>query len=131
MSLYAMQLNKSPEVDEWLKQTMERSKDNSMLKNPFVWRIKQRTKKGRSIIVVDVKPLFPNFSWLGWMSGVTVLFVWGATKWLIPCFIVGGLGVFWTSEFFFLMTKKALRKAGYSGPIKRLKFSAVIREVIL
>lgn len=128
MILYAIKTDKDPAVDTWIKETKERSKENSMLKNPFMWKIK---KVKKNITVFDVRVLFPNFSWMGWVTGVMVLFVWGATKWLIPCMIVGGLGIFWTGEFFFWMTKKGLKKAGYSGPVKRLKLREVIQEVVL
>jgi len=129
--LYSFKTDKSNVVAEWLKATKERGKNDSMIKNPFLWRIKRLTRKGKFVVVVETTILFPNFSWIGWMMGAMIILVFGATKWLIPCLVLGCLGVFWTSEFFFLMTKKALRKSGYSGPIKRLKHSDTIREVIL
>jgi len=129
--LYAFKTDHCREVDDWIKATKERAKDDSMIKNPFKWRIKQRTKKGKSILIVEVTVLFPNLTIFGWITGAMVLMVWGATKWIIPCLVLGCLGIFWTSEFFFLMNKKALRKAGYLGEIKRLKYGQVIREVIL
>lgn len=131
MSLYAIKTENIGVIHKWVEQTVDRGKENNMLKNPYEWKITKVRKKNDLIVVIDAKPLYPNFSWLGWMGGVMVLFVWGASKWLIPCCIVGCLGIFWTADFMVLMTKKALRKAGYTGPIKRMKHSEIIKEAIL
>ena len=131
MSLYAFKTDHSTPVTKWVNATRKRGKSNNVLKNPFIWTIKTFKRKDDLIVVVDAKPLLPNFSWMGWMGGVMILFVWGASTWLIPFLVLGCLGVFWTAEFLFLMTRKALRKHGYSGPIKRLKLTEFIREVIL
>jgi len=137
MSLYGLKTDNPDEVLVWVRATKNRGQDNNVLKNPFVWTIKTLTKpkgllkRGELIVVIDAKPLLPNFSFMGWVCGIFVLMIWGATFWLIPCMMLGCLHVFWTGEFMFLMTKKALRKHGYTGPIKRLKHSEIIREVIL
>ena len=137
MSLYGFKTDHNTPVIKWINATKKRGEDNNLLKNPFVWNIKTKTKpkgilkRGELFVVIDAKPLLPNFSIMGWVCGVFVLMIWGATFWLIPCMVLGCLHVFWTGEFLFLMTKKALRKHGYSGPIKRLKHPEIIRELIL
>jgi len=137
MSLYSFKTDWSPVVEKWIRATKKRGLENNMLKNPYFWKIKTMTKpkrllkRGELIVIIDAKPLLPNFSFMGWVCGIFVLMIWGATMWLIPCMILGCLHVFWTGEFMFLMTKKALRKHGYTGPIKRLKHSEIIRELIL
>ena len=131
MSLYSLKTEDSVFVRQWVKATKKRGEDNNLLKNPFVWNIKTFKRKADLFVVVDAKPLLPNFSIMGWVCGLFVIMIWGVTFWLIPCMVLGCLHVFWTGEFLFLMTKKALRKHWYSGPIKRLKHSEIIRELIL
>jgi len=131
MSLYSFKTENSLNVTDWVKATKKRGEENNLLKNPFNWNIKIIKRKADLFVVVDARCLLPNFSFMGWVCGLFVLMIWGPTFWLIPCLILGCLGLFWTAEFMFLMTKKALRKHGYSGPIKRLKHSETIRELIL
>lgn len=99
-----------------------------MLKSPFTGRFKQCCN---GLIVVEINPLYPNFSLFGWLSGIGVMFVWGVTAWLIPCWIIGCTGIFWSSHFYYWMNKKGLRKAGYSGSMDRVKLTNLIKEVIM
>lgn len=131
MSLYAFKTKDDPAVLCWVKATKERAKDDTFIKNPFKWRIKTLKRKNSLFVVVESNPVYFNFSWFGWITGLLVLIVWGSHWVLIPCCAVGMLGLFWTAEPIFLLTKKALRKHGYSGPIERLKFSDLIKEVVL
>lgn len=131
MSLYCFKTKNLQNVNDWVRDTKKRSKDSNIMKNPFFWKIKTIRRNDWLYCIVEAKPLYFNFSWFGWISGVGILFIWGLTAWIIPFFIIGCCGVFWTAEPVFLLNKKALRKYGYSGPIKRLKFSEIIREVIL
>jgi len=133
MSLYAFKTDNDLTVLDWVKATKKRGEEHNLLKNPFYWNIKSLTVPGDKslFVVVDAKPVYFNFSWFGWITGVAVLFVWGMHWIVIPCMILGCLGIFWTAEFLFLMNKKALRKHGYTGFIKRLKHSETIRELIL
>ena len=131
MSLYAVKVDKTESVDAWIVATKERSKIKNLLKNPFNWKIRKRSCGGEWIVVFDVTILFPNFSIFGWMSALVIFFVWGWTPWLLPGLVVGCTGFFWSPVFFYLMTRKALRKAGYEGPIKRMWLKAVVKEVVL
>ena len=131
MSLYSFKTDHSTAVIKWVNATKKRGQDNNLLKNPFVWNIKTFKRKEDLFVVIDAKPLLPNFSFMGWICGLFVLIIGGVTAWLIPCMILGCLHIFWTGEFMFFATSKALRKHGYSGPIKRLKHSEIIRELIL
>lgn len=131
MSLYGFKTENTLNVTDWVKATKQRGKDTNLLKNPFTWKIKA-IKRGESLVcIIDAKPVYFNFSWFGWITGGGILLIWGPTAWIIPFLLIGCMGIFWTAEPLFLLNKKALRKHGYSGPIKRLKFSEIIKEVIL
>jgi len=131
MSLYCFKTENVLSVTDWVKATKERSKGDSIIKNPFKWRIKTIKRDGDLFVVVEANPVYFNFSWFGWITGGFVLLIFGMHWVIFPCIGVGLLGVFWTAEPIFMLTKKALRKHGYSGPIKRLKFSEFIREMVL
>jgi len=131
MSLYAFKTDLNQRVLDWVKATKRRGQDNHLLKNPFVWKFKTIKRDENLIVVIDAKPVLFNYSWFGWITGIVILLLWGATLWVLPFLFIGCLGVFWSAEFMFLMTKKALRKCEYKGKVERLKYSALIREVLL
>lgn len=131
MSLYCFQTYLNSDVERWVKETKERGKESNLLKNPFHWKIKTIKRHDRLFVIVDAKPVYFNFSWFGWITGGGILVIWGPTAWIIPFLLIGCCGIFWTAEPLFLLTKKALRKYGYKEYIKRLKFSEIIREVMM
>jgi hypothetical protein len=127
MVTYAIRTDNSPLVEKWLSQLKNRSSDANFLKNPFSISF----KKFKSLTVFCVKPMYPNFSWMGWLSGLGILLVFGQTYWLIPCVVIGTLGIAWTPEFYFMVTKRGLRKIGYTGKVERVKLGVFIEEVLL
>jgi len=131
MSLYSIKTENLLNVTNWVKETKKRGQENSIMKNPFYWKFKTIKTKKDLIIVIDARPVLPNFSFMGWFCGAVFLILWGVSALLIPCIFVGCMGIFWTADFLFFMTKRALRKQGYKGPIKRIKHADLIREVIL
>ena len=131
MAMYGMMLEKQDAVSKWIAQTNERTKEESFLKNPFKTKMKFWLRKKEVLLLIDIQPLYFNFTIFGWLLAVGTLIAFGFGWWLIPGIVLGCLGVFWTADFYFLMAKLGLRKAGYTGKVKRLKLSEIIREVIL
>lgn len=131
MSLYAFKTENHNAVIEWVSATKQRAKDTSLIKNPLNWRIKTIRREDFLYVIVEAKPVYFNFSWFGWVTAGGLLVILGLSAWIIPFLVIGCLGIFWTAEPVFLLTKKALRKHGYSGSIKRLKLGDMIREVVL
>lgn len=130
MVLFAMRTGNSRDVERWLSQTIARSKEENMLRNPFNMRFKKvRTKKGL-LLVFEVKPLWPNVTFFGWLIAFTLFVLLGPSFWVWPGIVLGCLGYFWTSEFFYLMSKLGIKKAGYSGEFKRVRLSKVVEEVM-
>lgn len=130
MALFAVKTDRSDAVADWFNETTSRARESNMLKNPFNIRVKRIFRRTYWVLVLEVSPVYPNLSIFGWMTAVGIVMLWGWTWWLLPAVFIGCLGVFWTSEFYFLVTKMGLRKAGYKGPVKRLRFADVIKEVI-
>lgn len=132
MPLFVVKTENNPEVKQWFNETRLRSKEASLIKNPFKWKLKV-IKTGKDLLIVcDVQPVIFNFSIFGWVTAFTVFFIWGL-HWVVWLgVLVGMMTYFWTSEFYYHMTWLALRKkARYEGSIKRIKFSELIREVVL
>ncbi len=130
MVVYAIRTGRSRAVDRWLCQTVERSKDNSIVRNPFRMRFR-KFEKGRSLILVfDVKPLYPNVTVFGWAVALMIFFLFGPVFWVWPGVGIGMLGFFWSSQFFYLMTRAGLKRAGYKGSFERLKLSGLVSEVV-
>ena len=130
MAIYGMMLEKQDAVSKWIAETDKRSKEENFFKNPFKLRMKFWLRKKEVLLIMDIKPLYFNFSVFGWFMSAGALFMFGFGWWLWPGIILGCLGVFWTADFYFFMAKLGLRKAGYKGKIKRLKLGDIIREVI-
>lgn len=132
MALFAVRLDDCPAVNKWYSETVERGKQDSLIKNPIKWRWK-RFKKGRSVLLVcDASPAYFNFSIFGWITAVGILLIWGM-NWAVWVFLaMGMLGYFWTSTFFYHMTWLALRKKmHYKGLLKRVRLRNVVQEVVL
>lgn len=132
MALFVVRTKDKAEVRQWFDETRERSKENNFIKNPFKWKLKM-IKQGRDLLIVcDVQPLIFNFTIFGWVTAFVVFFLWGA-NWIVWSSVIVGMGTyFWTSAFFYQMTKLALRrKAKYSGPLKRVKLAELIKRVVL
>ena len=131
MAVFALRTLDHSAVDEWVYASMQRGKHLPIARNPYEWRFKKVKKKDSLFVVCEVKPLVPPFYLGGWIAGAGVFLVWGYHWVLWPCVVVGMLGYFWTGEFFYQMSRLALRKAGYKGSIKRIKLSELVREVVL
>lgn len=131
MSLFCFKTDNTQNVVEWLKATKKRGKDKGIVKNPFHWRIKSLKKGNQLYCIVEAKPVYFNYSWFGWIIMFSVWFIWGYHWIMWPSMAIGLMGVFWTAEPVYYMAKRALRKHEYFGPIKRLKYSELIKEALL
>lgn len=132
MALFAVRTEDKPEVKQWFNETRHRSQDDSFIRNPFKWKLKA-IKTGQDLLIVcDVEPVIPNFTIFGWVTSFAIAFIWGVGWYVWPGVCVGMLTYFWTADFYYQMTKVALRKkAKYRGSIKRVKLSELIKEVVL
>jgi hypothetical protein len=131
MAIFALRVEDRPEVRQWIDATWQRGKHLPVSMNPYVWRFRTIKKKENLLVVCEAKPLIFNFSVGGWIAGLGIVFIVGYHWILWPCVFVGMLGYFWTSDFFYQMSRLALKKVKYEGSIKRVKMDDVVREVVL
>jgi len=133
--IYAIKTDNIQPVHEWLSQLKTRSSDDNWMRNPFNIIFKSYKRKGFVLTVFKVEPkyhlqIIPFVSWMGWLSGLGIILLWGATAWVIPSLLIGCSRVLCTPDFYFFVTKLGLKKAGCKN-IKRMKLSAFIEEAIL
>lgn len=132
MVVFALRTDHCGAVEKWLRETKTRSKSENFLQNPFKMRFRRYRSENGLILVFDVRPLFPNVTFFGWIIAVAVLFIFGRVNWVVwGGVILGMLGYFWTADFFYQMSKIAIKKAGYKGSkIKRIRLSSLVEEVM-
>ena len=132
MAVFGIKTKLNPDVLKFLKDIKKRFKDADLVKNPFTSYIKHFKKQNDLIIVLKMVPLWPNFPpFVAGLSLATLILFGGLSNpflLLIPLFFLS-LTFFWTENFFFLIFKAGVRKAGYKGIIKRIKKNVLIEEL--
>ena len=131
MVVFAVRVSDCVEFRNWLKKTIDRGKNLPVAKNPFEWKFKTFKKNKNVLLVCEARPLLFNFSYMGWLSALGIFLTFGLHWILWPCVIVGMLGYFWTSGFYYNLLWIALKKQSKSVVVKRVKLDDVIREVVL
>ena len=130
MGLLVLRTEDAPEVRQWCETAVKRGEKDLFYK----WKIKifHSSKKSELLIVIDAQPLIPPFYLAGWAVAFGVLMIWGVNIAVWIGVVIGMGGYFWTSSFLHHMTWIALRKkVKYSGLLKRVKLSDLVKEVIL
>ena len=134
MALFAVQTRSQNLLDrdvivKFFDYTAERLKSPNPYKNPLKGKVRKYINK--EIFVVNMEPLYFNFSWFGWPIAAGALLIGGFGWWVIPGLLLGCFGVFWSRKFFYYICVKGLRKAGYNGPVEMLNYKQIIEGVVL
>ena len=117
-------------VEKFIDDTARRLASPNPYTNPFKGSIRSYVKK--EIYVVNIEPLYFNFTVLLWPVAAIMAWVSGGfTPWLLLPVGLGCLGVFWSRRFFYFVCVKGLRKAGYRGPVVMLTPKQIIEAVVL
>lgn len=135
MAIFGVRTDNKPVVKQFVKEVAERVNGGDLVKNPFTGYAKiivTKPNPQETTTIIKMSPLWPNFApWGALMTFIGWLIFGGVTHpfyLLIPLsFLV--LGFFWTEDFFYLTFKLGLRKAGYKGPIKRIKLKVLVDEL--
>lgn len=128
MAVLAVRTEAQPEVKSWCDQAVKRGEKDLF----FKWKIKVIPKDQDLLIVMDAQPLIPHFYLVGWLLAFAVLLIWGMNIAVWIGVVIGMGGYFWTASFLHHMIWLALRKkAKYSGRLKRVKLSELVKEVVL
>jgi len=126
MALLGFQVNKTPASNNFFKEFFLKSKNESLLKNPFTIKAKLISEKEKLLFICDIVPVYPTIHYWGWL-GVVIIFLFKGFSWLmlIPAPLVL-IGVVWSKPFYMLMLWLGLRKNGYKGKIKILSNKTII-----
>jgi len=125
-----LSIKNSDDVREYLDKTNENLQDANYIKNPFFGGIKYFIDGENLLTVIDINPIFYNFSLFGWLMLGGFYYAFGLSYWLIPCIVIGILGIFWTSYFFSFISVKGLRKSGYTGTIIKLNSDELLKKIV-
>lgn len=133
MAVFGVKTQDVASARRFIDETKQRFKGDNIINNPFTAWLKTFEYENTELItVVSMRPLWPNFApWVALLCLFPILmFGWVTswTAWAVPLFFLV-LGFFWTEDFFYLMFVLGLRKAGYKGPVKKVKRTALIEEL--
>lgn len=126
MAVFGVITENKPKVWKFIKDVDTRLNGFDIKKNPFSGYAKSFKDDNDLIVVLNMRPIWPNFApWIAGFSFLISLF-FGNLKLLVIPLIFIALSFFWTPEFFYLTFKAGLKKAGFKGRVKRLKQNEII-----
>lgn len=130
MAIFAVQLDKKDNnFEKFVEETNARLKDYNFVRSPFTGKIVQALYGGNPIYIVNMEPIYPNYTFYIWLIGAGLLW-WRGLFWLhIPIVLLGSLGLFWSKYFFYFMLDKGSKKHGRESKLKLLSNKKVM-EVI-
>ena len=135
MAIFGVITDNKKSVRDYIKVTADRMASDNFVKNPFSAYCKIISYNGddkKSLSVFKMFPLWPNFPpYVALFLTVGVVLFNGITPtfWFILPFFFLGLGFFWSETFFYWSFKAGLKKAGYQGPINKIKKDDLIDEL--
>lgn len=135
MALFGFRAEHKKELTNFMLATQKKLESNNVVYNPFIAKIKEfnliSEGEPEVIYLIDMNPIYLNFTPIGWFMAFAVLVLFGFSWWITPGVVITLLGVFWTPEFYYIMFRLGLKKAGYKGKVKRLRNEAIIKELLL
>jgi hypothetical protein len=127
MVSFGIEVEESPELFEFVKQTQARFEVEDFVKNPFKGFIKlYKTEPLKAMVLVQARPIYPNAFWVGLVFALGLYIIGGLTLWLIIPGILLIYSGFHTKQFFFFVLKKGLKKKGYKHSLKLLSNDELI-----
>lgn len=135
MALFGFKAEHTEKLINFMNAVEKKLKSNNLVYNPFNAKVSSypmiTEKKPEIIYILDMTPIYPNFSVIGWFMVFGVLVMAGFSYWIIPGIIISLLGIFWTAEFYYFAFRLGLYKHGYRGEIKRLNHQKIIESLLL
>ena len=133
MVIFGVETDNVQEANDFIIATNDRMNKVDIGKNPFNGYAKIINKDCfRTLSVIKMVPLWPNFGpWIALFSLMPIfIFGWFSSPLtlLFPLIFLS-IGFFWTEEFFYIILKVGIDKAGYKGKVKRIKKNVLIDEL--
>ena len=130
MAIIGLELEENNIINDFIVTMQDRLKSNNLVKNPFNTKCYMSSKDGIKLFILSIDPVYFNYSIFGWIISFGAFVLKGFSWWLLPGIVLGSLGVFWSSHFYYYMLRFALKKKGYTGSILRLNQEEIIKRLI-
>lgn len=131
MALFGFKTKTTQALCSWVCETNNRLQDNSITKNPFKGRIKLYTHKNEATVVCNLEPLWFNYTIFFWPMAIISYMVVKLAWPTILLSILGLFGAFWTTLFFYPISKLGLKKKGHTEALKLIGHKTIIQEVLI
>ena len=102
MTIFGLKVIKGEGVLAFYNLVKVKLSDNNLVNNPFIGGVKCFYPSKREVIFLfDIRPVYPNFSFMGWPV-LAVMYYFLGFSWLLvlPVFLIC-FGVFWTGDFYY------------------------------
>jgi len=133
MAVFGVEIENNSITRKYLRETKKRFETPDLARNPFnaYLKVVNKLKGDKDLITVfSMRPLWPNFPpFVALLSSLSLLLFGASIGWFIIPILFLLLGFFWTETFFYLMFRAGLKKAGFKGPVNRLKKDELIDEL--
>ena len=129
MAVCAYETEQDPLVYKFVQDSDVRLGSQLFLKNSY---IEKYDYKDSFFVVVDVNPIFNTNILIyltAFMAAIIYIFL-GISYWLLIPGLFTILLFFTTGAFIFIMNKKALKKVGYTGYIKKINLDDTISRLV-
>jgi hypothetical protein len=131
MAILGVMLQDCDVTHSFIVNTDKKLQEDNVLTNPFRGGIKSFLQENNKVLaVLDIAPIYPNFSILGWLYTLIFFYFFGFSLLLIPGLIVILLSIFWSRYFFILFVYLGLKKLGYKNKIKLISNEEALRRII-
>lgn len=135
MAVFGLILDNLETTKNFIKMVEENSKTNNVVLNPFTTKLKTVKldpfmDRNKILVIVSIKPVYFNFTIIGWFMMIGSFFIWGLSYYALPGFILGSLGIFWRKEFYRFMFKLGLRKKKYAGRCENADLDYILDETV-
>jgi len=130
MVIFGVITNKDKSVIKYMFDVNNRLHAENLLLNPFRGGTKSYGLTNEQLTIINIEPIYPNLTFIGWIYCVSVLFFGISLYWLIPGIIISLLGLFWSKYFFYLILLFGLRKETYKGKIKMVNSNSILGAII-
>jgi len=127
LAIFGIDLELNKESKKYLDDTNERLKSSNLVKNPFIGKVVYDI----NIAVVEIKPVYFNFSMYIWLAAA-ISWIWFGLRWWT--LLIAGIGfvcsMFWNKLFYYVMFRQGLKKAGYTGRVRLMLNRKTLERLI-
>src|SRR3972149_2389167 len=104
MAMFGLQTDKDRKVMDFQLEASSRLRNNNLLYNPFIGKIKAfRFKDDHIILLFDITPIYPNVSYIGWLILSAMLFlIQSISLWMLIPIAIILTDIFWSPYFYCL-----------------------------